>query len=271
MAQDVRGGLLPAYLIVGSDELKAKETVSRLKRRLEPGFDAFNLDERPASSDLEPQELLSSLNTMPFGSGFRLVVVTGADHLAKPVSEALVGYLGDPNPSCILCLVAEKLAKTTRLYKAIAALGAKSVIDCSPAKRWDLPKRLVRMAQARGMRIDNAAADELIARVGESTTMLDRQIGTLSELCRGAGVITRADVERYVTRIAEVKPWVFLDAVCARDARQALELYNLMQKPSEIALVTMLVDRLRELVCTQSLVARGQASDIATTDRKSVV
>lgn len=58
MAQDVRGGLLPAYLIVGSDELKAKETVSRLKRRLEPGFDAFNLDERPASSDLEPQELL---------------------------------------------------------------------------------------------------------------------------------------------------------------------------------------------------------------------
>lgn len=265
MAQDVRGGLLPAYLIVGSDELKAKETVSRLKRRLEPGFDAFNLDERPASSDLEPQELLSSLNTMPFGSGFRLVVVTGADRLPKPVSEALVVYLKDPNPSCILCLVAEKLAKTTRLYKAIAALGAKSVIDCSPAKRWDLPKRLARMAQARGMRIDNAAADELIARVGESTTMLDRQIGTLSELCRGAGVITRADVERYVTRIAEVKPWVFLDAVCARDARQALELYNLMQKPSEIALVTMLVDRLRELVCTQSLVARGQASDIATT------
>ena len=265
MAQDVRGGLLPAYLIVGSDELKAKETVSRLKRRLEPGFDAFNLDERPASSDLEPQELRSSLNTMPFGSGFRLVVVTGADRLPKPVSEALVVYLKDPNPSCILCLVAEKLAKTTRLYKAIAALGAKSVIDCSPAKRWDLPKRLARMAQARGMRIDNAAADELIARVGESTTMLDRQIGTLSELCRGAGVITRADVERYVTRIAEVKPWIFLDAVCARDARQALELYNLMQKPSEIALVAMLVDRLRELVCTQSLVARGQASDIATT------
>lgn len=265
MAQDVRGGLLPAYLIVGSDELKAKEATSRLKKRLEAGFEAFNLDERPASSDLEAQDLLSSLNTLPFGNGFRLVLVTGADHLPKAVSEALVAYLSDPNPSCVLCLVAEKLAKTTRLYKAVAKLGKNSVIDCAPAKRWDLPKRVARMAQVRNMRIDEAAATELVARVGESTTMLDRQIGTLAELCRASGVITRADVERYVTRIAEVKPWDFLDAVCERDARRALELYGLMSNPSEIALVTMLVGRLRELVCAQSLAARGQQGTLAST------
>lgn len=257
--------LLPAYLVVGTDELKAKEVVARLRRRLEPGFEAFNLDERVASSDMEPQDLLASLNTLPFGSGFRLVLVGGADHLPKAVSEALVTYLADPNASCVLCLVAEKLAKTTRLYKAVAKLGKTAVIDCSPAKRWDLPKTMARMAQQRGMRIDEAASTELIARVGESTTMLDRQIGTLSELCRGAGVITKADVERYVTRIAEVKPWDFLDAVCARDARKALELYNLMQSPSEIALVSMMVGRLRELICAQSLAARGQASSLAST------
>lgn len=257
--------LLPAYAVVGTDELKAKEVVARLRKRLEPGFEAFNLDERVASSDMDAQELLASLNTLPFGSGFRLVLVTGADHLPKVVSEAIISYLADPNPSCVLCLVTEKLAKTTRLYKAVAKLGKTAIIDCSPAKRWDLPKTMARMAQQRGMRIDEAASTELIARVGESTTMLDRQIGTLAELCRGAGVITRADVERYVTRIAEVKPWDFLDAVCARDARKALELYNLMQSPSEIALISMLVGRLRELVCAQSLAARGQASALAST------
>lgn len=265
MAQQASGGLLPAYLIVGSDELKAREVVSRLRKRLEPGFEAFNLDERVASSDLEPQDLLASLNTLPFGSGFRLVLVSSADHLPKAVSEALVSYLADPNPGTVLCLVAEKLAKTTRLYKAVAKVGERSVIDCAPAKRWDLPKRVLRMAQVRGMRMDGEAANELVARVGESTTLLDQQVGTLSELCRGAGVITRADVERYVTRIAEVKPWDFLDAVCARDARRTLELYNLMQSPSEIALVSMLVGRLRELVCAQSLAARGQGQTLAST------
>ena len=261
MAQE----LLPAYLVVGSDELKAKEVVRRLRGRLEPGFEAFNLDERAATSDMEPQELTASLNTLPFGSGFRLVLVTGAEHLPKPVVDALIAYLKDPNQSCVLCLVSEKLPKNSRLYKAVAALGSKSVIDCAPARRWDLPKRMVVMARNRGMRIDDAACDELIARVGESTTMLDQQIATLSELCRASGAITRADVERYVTRIAEVKPWDFLDAVCERNARRALELYGLMQSPSEIALVSLLVTRLRELVCAQSLASRGQPGALAGT------
>ena len=95
--------------------------------------------------------------------------------------------------------------------------------------------------------------------------MLDQQIATLSELCRASGAITRADVERYVTRIAEVKPWDFLDAVCERNARRALELYGLMQSPSEIALVSLLVTRLRELVCAQSLASRGQPGALAGT------
>ena len=265
MAQPAVTQLLPAYLVVGSDELKAKNVVARLKRRLEPGFEAFNLDERAAASDMEPLDLVASLNTLPFGSGFRLVLVTGAEHLPKEVSEALITYLKDPNPNAVLCLVAEKLPKTARLYKAVAKVGDKSVIECAPAKPWDLPKRIAQMAQQRGMRIEDRAATELVSRVGESTTMLDRQVGTLCELCRGAGVITLADVERHVTRTAEVKPWVFLDAVSARDGRRALELYGLMQNPSEIALVAMLVGRLRELVCVQSLAQRGQAASVAST------
>ena len=261
MAQE----LLPAYLVVGSDELKAKETVGRLKRHLEVGLEAFNLDERVASTDMDPQDLLASLNTLPMGSGFRLVIVSSADHMPKAASEAAIDYLKDPNPSCVLCLVEEKLAKNTRLYKAASACGPRAVIDCTPAKRWDLPKRVARMGQVHGIRIDEAAANELVARVGESTTMLDRQVGTLAELCRGAGVITRADVERYVTRIAEVKPWDFLDALCARDAARSLELYQLMQSPSEIALVSMIAGRLRELVCAQSLAQRNQAGLLAST------
>jgi len=265
MARDVQAGLLPAYLIVGTDELKAKEVAARLRRRLEPGFEAFNLDERVANSEMEPSDLLSSLNTLPFGSGFRLVMISDAEHLPKPVSEAIITYLKDPNQGCVLCLIAEKLPKSARLYKAVNGLGEHAVIDCTPAKRWDLPKRMARMAGQRGKRIDESACNELIARVGESTTMLDQQIGTLSELCRNAGVITRADVERYVTRIAEVKPWDFLDAMCARDAVKSLELYSLMRDPSEIALVAMLVARLRELICAQSLAQRGQSGAIAQT------
>lgn len=53
-ASMAKAALLPAYLIVGSDELKSRQAVTRLKGRLEPGLAAFNLDEHVAGPDLVP-------------------------------------------------------------------------------------------------------------------------------------------------------------------------------------------------------------------------
>lgn len=257
-------GLLPAYLAVGGDELKRETAVSRMKARLSPGLAAFNLDEREANADMQPGDLVTSLNTIPVGDGFRLVLVHGAERLPKPVSEAIIAYLGNPNPGCVLLLDAASLAKSTRLYKAVAKVGPRSVIDCAPKKRWELSKTVVRMAAHYGATMTEAAATELISRVGESTTMLDRQVRSLADLCRGSGQIGLVDVEANVARTAEVKPWDFLDSVCARDAGKALSLYQLMNGASEIALLSLLTGRLRELVCARSLDARGEGARVAS-------
>ena len=42
-----------------------------------------------------------------------------ADKLKKADAEQLVSYLGSPNGSTVLALVAEKLAKNTRLYLSL--------------------------------------------------------------------------------------------------------------------------------------------------------
>lgn len=255
--------LLPAYLIVGADELKRDVAVRRLRSRVPADMADFNLDELDGASLEEPGQLISSAQTMPFCADFRLVIVNGAGELAKPVSEAVVSYLADPNPQCVLCLVAEKLAKNTRLYKAIAKVGPHSVIDCAPLKRWELPPYVVKLAQKRGLSMDNAAAQELVERVGESTVALDNQIATLAQLVRDAGRITLADVEANVAQIAEVSPWAFADAACERNAPRAMEMLNLMKAPSLVFLHSVLVGRLRELICAKSLDARGAAGGLA--------
>lgn len=255
--------LLPAYLIVGADELKRDAAVRRLRSRVPADMADFNLDELDGASLEEPGQLISSAQTMPFCADFRLVIVNGAGELAKPVSEAVVSYLADPNPQCVLCLVAEKLAKNTRLYKAVAKVGPHSVIDCAPLKRWELPPYVVKLAQKRGLSMDNAAAQELVERVGESTVALDNQIATLAQFVGDAGRITLADVEANVAQIAEVSPWAFADAVCERNAPRAMEMLNLMKAPSLVFLHSVLVGRLRELICAKSLDARGAASGLA--------
>lgn len=255
--------LLRAYLIVGADGLKRERAVTRLKGRLDEGLADFNLDEQTASSDLVPEQLISSLQTMPFGAGFRLVIIHEAEKLPKATSEAIVSYLDDPNPSAVLCVVAESLSRGTRLYKALAAQGAKAVIDCAPMKRRDLPLHVQKMAGAHGIELDRMAAEELVSRVGESTLMLDNQLKTLAEHLGAGAVAGRADVERLIARTAEVKPWDLLDSLCARDVTRALEVFNLMQNPSEVALLSMLTGRVRELICAKSLEERGQANRLA--------
>lgn len=255
--------LLPAYLIVGADELKRDAAVRRLRSRVPQDLADFNLDELDAHAIEEPDQLISSVQTLPFGVDFRLVIVDGAEGLAKPVSEAVVAYLKDPNPQCVLCLVAEKLAKNTRLYKAVAKVGPHSVIDCAPLKRWELPPYVVKLAGKHGLSMDASAAQELVERVGESTVALDNQISTLAELVGASGRITLADVEANVAQVAEVSPWAFADAVCERNAPRAMELLGLMKAPSLVFLHSVLVGRLRELICAKSLDARGAASSLA--------
>ena len=255
--------LLPAYLIVGPDDLKRRQSLVRLRARVEGPFAAFNLDEMVASGDMDPADVLASLNTLPMGGDRRVVVIEAAEKLPKAVSEAIVGYLDNPNEACTLALVAEKLARNTRLYKAVAKVGERSVIECAAKKGRDLPPYVQKLARAHGVAIDDDAVRELVARAGESTTMLDTQISSLAALMGGSGTITCELVEKNVARVVEVKPWEFLSRLASRDAARALQLYPLL-KGSPIGLLSLIVGRLREIVCARCLAARGQRAELVS-------
>lgn len=178
-------GLLPAYLIVGTDGVKRDHAVSRMKARLEKsGMVEFNLDERDMTKDPDIESIIGSLNTFPMGSEFRLVILDGCSKLAKAVSEPLVEYLASPSPTTVCLIIADSLAKNTRLYKAIAKIDKKAIVDCSGTKRWELPRRVQQMATQRGKSISTAAAEELVSRSGENTRMLDNDLAKLARWSR---------------------------------------------------------------------------------------
>ncbi len=255
--------LLPAYLVVGSDELKRSHAVARMKKRLEAsGLADFNLDERDMSKEQTPEDVLSSLNTFPMGADFRLVILRPCDRLPKAMSEMLVDYLKNPSSTTVLLLVAEKLAKNTRLYKAVAKIDKKAIVECAPKKRWELPQQVRSMATAHGKAITQGGAEELVSRVGESTRMLDNELKKLASMVEG-GEITQADVERFVVRTAEPRPWDFLDAVSARNLPKALSLLRMMPQRQEIMLYSLLTTRIRELIYAKALDARGEGSTLA--------
>ena len=196
------------------------------------------------------------------GSDFRLVILNGCDKLPKAVSEPLVSYFENPSPTTVCLVVANTLAKSTRLYKSVTKLGPKALVDCAPKKGREVPQQVVSMARAYGKTIDLMAAEELVSRVGENSRMLDNELKRLSAMLEGES-ISRSDIEAMVVRTAEVKPWDLLNAVSARDMKRSLELLELQPPRSEVRLFSLLVTRLRELICAKALDARGEGRNLA--------
>ena len=256
MADSTSKELLGAYLVVGDDTLKARRVVERLRARMESyGDPAFNTDVFDGES-ATGEAIVMACGTLPFASEKRLVHVTHADSLKKADSEPVVAYLASPASTTVLLLEAEKLAKSTRLYKAVAKLGKSAVIDCSLPKAYELPKQVEAMAGRYGLKLGKAAAEKLVELVGTDTVHLDSSLRRLS-LERGAGAtLSAADVEGAVARTASAKPWEFTDAFARRDVAGCLRLLGRLGDSSSFALLTMACNRIRELLAAQSIAGR---------------
>ena len=257
--------LLPVYLAVGEDELKRRTVVERLRKRIESMGDMdFNHDVFDGAN-ADGSDIAIACNTIPFASPVRLVEVSHVEKLQKQDAEVLCAYLRAPCESTVLLLSGEKLAKNTRLYKAVAALGKGAIIDCAPMKRYDLAKALRSMAVGHGFTLTERAADTLIELVGEDTVRLDSELRKLALAHKGSDPMNERAVKMLVAQTSEAKPWQLVDAFCRRDVAACLKLLPLLDSSSPYALLAMCTNRLRELCCALSLSNRGEARSIAST------
>lgn len=256
--------LLPAYLVVGDDALKREAVVRRLHVRLEKLGDlSFNLDSFEGAA-CDGDELVSACNTIPFASEKRLVQVDGADKLRKGAAEALVAYLAAPSASTVVLLLAEKLAKSTRLYKAVAALGKQTVIDCAAPKSYKMAEHVRTMAPAHGITISPAAAAKLVELAGIDTVRLDGELQKLALAHRGTDPVNENEVMALVADTSTVKPWELADAFAARDAARCLRYLPRVEGGTPIALLSVCTARLRELICARAVLdAGGSAHQVA--------
>lgn len=255
--------LLPVYLAVGSDELKRRTVLERLRKRVSQLGDIdFNHDEFDGAF-ASGSDIAIACNTLPFASPLRLVEVRNIDKLGKNDAEVVAAYLVAPCGSTVLALSGEKLAKNSRLYKAIAKVSAQSIIDCAPMKRYELVRALRSMAVGHGFTMTERAAEKLILYVGEDTVRLDTELRKLALAHKGSDPVSDREVESLVAHTCEAKPWEFVDAFSARDTRRCLELLPLLPSTSCYALLAMCVNRLRELACARSLSSRGELGRMA--------
>ncbi|MDR2492688.1 MAG: DNA polymerase III subunit delta [Coriobacteriales bacterium] len=266
MSEQAPKPLLPAYLFVGTDELKRSMLLKRLMGRIEEHCDiALNSASFDAAQVKAPDEVIDACNTMPFASPLRLVLVKNADKAAKPLADALIAYLAGPSDTTVLVATADKLAKNSRLLSAVKKIDPRAVIDCAEKKRSELPSLVQGMAGSRKVGMTLEAAAYTIEQVGTSTIALDsaveKLVGYVTALGRDS--ITKGDVKAVVAKSVGQAPWEMLDAFAARQTGRCLELAHDLEGESPQYLFSLIIARLRDLMTAKAYATRGIQGDQA--------
>jgi len=255
--------LKSVYLIHGSEELRLEQALDRLKSRLSQDADLdFNLQTFRGES-AHADEIVGACNTMPFMSDRRLVIVRDADKLQKPDLDKLAQYARNPAETTTLVLVAEKVDRRTGLFSAVEKLGG--VAEYKAPRKSEYPSAVMDMFSSRGRSVGRDAAESLVKAVGHDLSRLSVEVDKVVAFAGDQRTLSRNDVEEVMSSTASTSVFEFLDALGSRDARITLRSANelLAQGETVHGIHAMAVRRVRDLVATQALVARGQASSSA--------
>src|SRR3954468_3023601 len=217
----------PAYLIHGDDVGRVAERRARLRAiaEQEGGASGAELFEGEEST---PEAVAAALSAMTFATGRRFIIVDGVERWRdKDVEALLAPILADMPPETTVAFFAREEGRTkapTALHKAVKAAGG-DVSAEGAVKPWELPKWVRAQAQRLGLELDAAAAQALIAHVGERQQRLQRELETLV-LEVGAGARLGADdVEERAADSSERKIWTLADLLVAGDGPGATRCY----------------------------------------------
>jgi DNA polymerase-3 subunit delta len=202
------------------------------------------------------------LQTLPFLSPRRLVVVENADPFVSRERSRLERYIGDhppgsAPPSGILVLELNSLPATTRLAKLLGDAGA---IVCKAPKTEALPRWCAEWASAQyGKTLPEPAARLLVDLVGPEMGLLDQELNKLSAAVGSASRIEAGDVDQLVGSRRTEDVWKIFDLIGAGQVGASLDMVNqlLDQGEEPLRLLGAFGYQLRRLAQAARLTTQG--------------
>jgi DNA polymerase-3 subunit delta len=248
------------YLIYGTEDLRLSQALARLTKRVGEAADLdFNSDSFEGES-ANADNVVAACNTLPFLSERRLVIVKNVDRMAKSGQDTLAAYAADPSPSTVLVLTATKLAKNTRLYKAVDKRGGAA--EYAAPKKHEYPREVVRIFADRNKKITLDAAELLVTAVGYDLRRLTAEADKAVAFVGSRPDVTRADIEQVASTTATASVFEFTDAIANRDTAGALRLLADLLGGGEsiFGIHALSLRTLRDLIVARSQIDGGRGS-----------
>lgn len=262
--------LKDVYYIYGDEELLVEQAIRRLKNLFASQADAdFNMEVLD-TANVGAESIVDAAETMPLMASKRLVIVRGADRLARKEQETLGKYLDRPNPATTLVLVAGtqssggqrdansmKKVEGSALFKKTVSVGGESLKFTMGARgrQAHVEDWVSDEFARRGKRIEPQARDVLVERVGKELRDLEDAVERICLYAADIEVIRAEDVVKVVVPAAEQGVFELIDAVADRRRDMSLYLLNrlVMQGESPHRIFSLLLRQFRLIARCKSL------------------
>ncbi len=240
---------IPSLLYFEGPEENLKQNALRDLRKaiLPEGLEEMNENRFEAP---ETDELIAAVETVPFMSDRRLVVVR--DHPAITSSrtepdEALLACLTRIPPSTVLLFYNVLPAKHQQIRNAVQKQGG--LVQFTPLKGQELTSFVTRAFRDLGRECDDRTAEYLIFIAGTDLNQLRQEAAKIAALHPDRPAILPEDIRALAVPSTESKVFAMVDAVVSgQDAAAFSHLRNLLQSgETRVMILSMLLRQFRLL------------------------
>lgn len=212
----------PVVVLVGDEDFLKRRVRDRLiAAALGDADPAFAVSVYPGDK-LDFSTVRNDLDTLPFLSPCRVVVVEAADTFVTANRPKLERYVEQPSAAGVLVLDVKAFPETTKLAKALPD-AAKIACKAPPeSKLADWCSGWAKVAHGKTLPAD--AAGLLVDLVGPAMGLLAQELDKLAVAVGDKPAITPDDVDKLVGRSKEADVFRILDAIGEGKPREALGL-----------------------------------------------
>lgn len=202
--------------------------VSKDKEEIRRALSSLLNDQMPITSfypdNFSVEAFFQEVETLPFLSQKKIVVVHELDQLSVEGIEAIKRYLEKPNEWISLFLTAEEMSPQSKLVKLVENKG--KVLRFKEEKPWEKEKRLaawlVEVAKKEGVKLDSLAALALVQ--GSQSESLKCELDKLICFTHLKGQIRVEDISLLCTLVHQETLWQLAEALFDGAAGRALEI-----------------------------------------------
>lgn len=225
-----KGFTSQSYLLNSSDRFLHAEAVSLIKGIIPPEELDFNFQSfdmlSPEQEKTAFDQILDVLNTVPFFSGRKYVVIENSQKIAKKDLKKLENYLLIPSGSSVLVLLYEGSLKkdAKESFRGVKQIS----LDI---REGDMPAWIVEKAKLKGLNISKDAAQYLLAVIGPDLGMLSTEIEKLALV--GKPEIEKGDIAEIIEGKRVFGAFDLINAIRARDKEKVFRIYSVLRETEE--------------------------------------